>query len=549
MIKLNRLYKFLLIAAISLTAFTSCELDDLFPSADRLFRPIMKSSTISGTWVQLEWDRYQGAISYEIDMSVDTFKTFYRSLRTDSTRITLLNLEYDTKYQVRIRAVGDSILANGDTIRSAYNIYNVATIDYPTQMKTPAASDILDKSIRVKWNLSSLSYTRIDVAVSRDSVYKSIPVTADENLTGEKIITGLQPKTTYFVKLYQGDEYKGKKIFKTNDAQVFEGDVVDLRDLSDDKALNVITQTFVDSLGLIYPNGFNLILSGGTSYVLPTINIPVSMNIITGLSFKGNAIMRVNGSISAKAATTVPSLKLQKIFFDQGNIAGKFKTDANFGGTYVINMNQTDGHFTEVLVDNCIMKYKRGVVRLQTVTTIGKLTINNCVADSIGGYGIVNLDNAGCNVVDLVIKNSTFSQFDGYLCRNTKTTAAQNSVTIENVTTCFAPASGRYFVELTTANPLNGGIKIKNCVFGSVMTAGTTVHGIRSVVTAPEVDNCFKTSDLVWTVAVGATEPTYPIVCTDLGKTSAEIFENPAQRSFRVTNAALVRKAGDPRWW
>jgi len=151
-------------------------------------------------------------------------------------------------------------------------------------------------------------------------------------------------------------------------------------------------------------------------------------------------------------------------------------------------------------------------------------------------------------ITDLVLKNSTFAHYDGYLCRNTKSTGQPNSIKIENITSCFAPASGKYFFELTDRT-YPGGISIKNSIFGSVKDAGTTVHGLRSASTNVSVENCFKTSDLVWTVAVGATIPTYPIETTDLGKTSSEIFANPASGNFKVSLSSLVNKVGDPRWW
>jgi hypothetical protein len=538
---------------ILLTAFISlflvaCVDEEPLLQADRLFRPIVKESTISGTWLRFEWDKYEGAVSYELELSADTFKTIVRADRTDSTAFTYTNLEYDTKYQIRLRSVGDSIVASGDTIRSQFSIINLATIDYPTYLITPESSDIIDKSIRVKWNVTSLAYTRFDIMVSKDSVYKTVSITPEENAAGEKIISGLQPSTTYFVKVFDAIGYRGKKVIKTVESQVFEGDVVDLRDFSDEEALNKLTQLFIDSLGTVYPNGFNLIFSGGTKYKVPTINIPVSVNFVTGLSFKGKAVMVVNGSFGIKASTTVPSIKMEKLFFTEGTDAGKLRTDANFGGTYLFNLNQANGNVDNVLIENCDIKYKRGNFRIQTTATVGLLTINNSVFDSIGGYGIVNLDNAGAMVTDLVIKNSTFGHYDGYLCRNIKSTAQPNSIKIENITTCFAPASGRYYLELTDRT-YPGGISIKNSIFGSVKDAGTTVHGLRSASTNVSVENCFKTSDLVWTVAVGATAPTYPIETTDLGKTSAEIFANPASGNYRVTLSSLVNKAGDPRWW
>lgn len=540
--------KLILISSIFTLFFTSCKQDEDFLLADRLFRPIVKTSTISGTWIKIEWDKYKGAKSYELELSTDTFKTILRSNRTDSTRFTFTNLEFDTKYQIRYRSVGDSIVASGDTIRSAYSIVNLATIDYPTYLKTPESADIIDKSIRVKWNVTSLVYTRFDIMVSKDSVYKSVTITAEENAAGVKIISGLQPTTTYFVKIFDETGYKGKKVIKTVSSQVFEGDVVDLRDLTDDIALNKLSQLYFDSLATVYPNGFNLILSGGTKYKVPTINMPVSVNIVTGLSFKGKAVMAVNGSIGVKAATTVPSIKMEKLFFTEGTDAGKLRTDANFGGTYLFNLNQANGNVDNVVIENCEIKYKRGAFRIQTTSTVGLLTINNCIFDSIGGYGIVNLDNAGAMVTDLVLKNSTFLHYDGYLCRNIKSTVQPNSIKVENITSCFAPASGRYFFELTDRT-YPGGIILKNSIFGSVKDAATTVNGLRSASTNVTVDNCFKTSDLVWAVAVGATAPTFPIDCTELGKTSAEIFADPATRNYKVSLSSLVNKAGDPRWW
>ncbi|HRZ98166.1 MAG TPA: DUF5123 domain-containing protein [Paludibacter sp.] len=540
--------KFILYTAFISVFFIGCVDEEPLVQADRLFRPIMKKSIVSGNWLRFEWDRYKGAIGYELELSTDTFKTIERSDRTDSTAFTYSNLEFDTKYQIRLRSVGDSIVASGDTVRSEYNIIHLATIDYPTYLKTPESSDIIDKSIRVKWNVTSLVYTRFDIMVNKDSVYKSVEITPAENAAGEKIISGLMPTTTYFVKIYDENGYKGKKVVKTVSSQVFEGDVVDLRDFSDEVALNKLTQLYIDSLGTVYPNGFNLVLSGGTKYKVPTINIPVSVNIVTGLSFKGKAIMAVNGSIGIKAATTVPSIKLEKLFFTEGTDAGKLRTDGNFGGTYLFNLNQADGNVNNILIENCDVKYKRGSFRIQTTATVGLLTISNSVFDSIGGYGIVNLDNAGAMVTDLVLKNSTFAHYDGYLCRNTKSTGQPNSIKVENITTCYAPASGRYYFELTDRT-YPGGIIIKNSIFGSVKDAATTVHGLRSASTNVSVENCFKTSDLVWTIAPGATVPTYPIETTDLGKTSAEIFADPTKGNFKVTLSSLVNKVGDPRWW
>jgi len=537
---------FLLLAVITLF-ISGCKDEELLFGADRLFRPIITPVTVSGTWMRLEWDRYKDVSNYELDLSVDTFETIYNSFKTDSAQITIKNLDYDTNYQIRLRAIGDSIISTGDSIKSEYYIFSISTLDYPTQLKTPTSADVIDKSIRVKWNVTALPYSRIDVMVSKDSVYKTVILNETENLAGERIISGLQPATSYIVKIYSGEnDYKGKKTFNTVSSQIFEGDVVDLRDYSDEEAKNMITQTFVDSLAILYPNGFNMVLSGGTSYAMPTVNLPVSMNIVTGLSFKGKAMLAVNGGFGITAASNIGKIRFEKIFFTEGTVAGKFKTDGNYGGTYVFNMNQANGNVESMIFEGCDIKYKRGVIRMQTSANINKLTINNCLIDSIGGYGVVNNGNDASYIGDIVVTNSTVLNADKvFVCGKA---LGIKSIIVEKVTTCYSPnGTGSYLFDYN-GNTIPGGLSVKDCLFGVGKTE--TVNGMRSASTSISFDNCFKTSDLMWTINPTTLLPSYPINdLTDLGKTAAMIFVNPAASNFKVTESTLVNKVGDPRWW
>lgn len=530
---------------VVLCLLTACIDEEVLPGAERLFRPVVKEQTVAGTWFQMQWDRFKGALYFEVELSTDTFKTIERSIRTDSARISITNLEYDTYYQLRIRSVGDSILSTGDSIRSAFNVVNFRTLDFPTLMNTPTSTDVLDKSIRVKWKLSDLLYTRIEVLLSRDSVLKTVPVNALENQLGEKIISGLQPATTYIIKIYEGNEYKGKRNFRTLNAQVLDGNVVDLRDLTDEQAYTKITQAYIDSLGLVFPSGFNLVLSGGTTYVIPTINLPVSVNFVTGLSFRGKAIMAINGSFAIKAATTIESARFEKIFFTQGTTPGKFKTDANYGGTYLINMNQSGGSVNHVTVENCDIKYKRGAIRMQTTGDIGKLTINNCLFDSIGGFGVIHNGNDAAYIGDIVFRNSTILRasvmFVGGRARGI------NSFLLENVTTYWSPDLTRYFFDYNN-NTVPGGFIIRHCLFGP--GSGASAHGIRTASTSITVVNTFRTSDFDWTKTVDGTAYVAPIRDVEaLTRPASSIFANPSAGDFRVTDTQLRHKVGDPRWW
>lgn len=544
-------FKLALLATVLFSIFaTSCKDEVQLPAAERLFRPIIGSATVGGTWFLIHWDQYKDAKYYQLELSTDTFQTVIRTVNTDSAVYKFNDLEYDMAYQIRIRAIGNTLLANGDTIKSDYNVYEVSTVDFPTQLKSPSSSDMIDKSIRVSWNTTSIVYTRIDIMLGRDSVVKTVALSASDNEKGEKVVSGLKPGTTYLAMIYAGNEYKGKKSFKTLAAQVFEGDVIDLRDSLDSASPD---SSFTKAYKLVtpenYPNGVTIILAGGQKYIMETPMVTTSVHIVTGLSLQGYAIMQVSGNFDAPAAVDgapVANLTLEKIIFTDH--PSKPRSSSNFGGTYVFNFSAAGGKLGEILIKDCDVRYKRGFFRIKAATTIDKVTIDNCIMDSIGGYGILNLDNGGAMMTDMIITNSTFSHFDGYLCRDAaKTNVSPNSLYVENVTTCYAPASTRYLFELT-GQAFPGGITIKDNVFGTALDGVSSVNGIKTDCTNLTIENNFKTSDLIWAVKVGETAPTYPIESTELG-TITDVFKDPAALDFHVTDSKLVHKAGDPRWW
>jgi len=522
-----------------------CKDDESMGNADRLFRPIMHDGSYGGTWIKLNWDHYTGAKRYELELSVDSFKTILVTGKTDSISYTFSNLNYDTKYQVRLRSIGDVKLASGDTIKSAYYVTSdVTTLDYPTKLTTPTTSDVIDNSIRVKWDFSTAVYTQIKVLLDKTTEFKTVTLTAADNLAGTKIIGGLQPQTSYIVKIYQGDAYMGKKTFTTASSQVFTGDVVDLRNFTDDLSKNMITQTFVDSISTAHPAGLNLVLSGGTTYNIGTILVPVNINFITGLSFKGKAIMAIDGNFATPPAKTVGTLRFEKIFFTEGPT--KLKTAANFGGTYLFNFNQTGAILDKMILENCDVKYKRGAIRMQTTATINQISINNCLFDSIGDYGVVNNANDASYIKDIIIKNSTVAHAAKLFTCGKK--LGINSITIENFTSCYSPTStANYFLDYS-GNNVPGGISVKNSLFGAA--SGATSNGMRSSCTNISITNCFRASDLVWTLNADGITQTAPITdFVDFGKTTALIFADPTKSNFKVTDAKLVNKIGDPRWW
>jgi hypothetical protein len=412
-------------------------------------------------------------------------------------------------------------------------------INYPTDLITPTSADILDNSIRLKWTVTSNVYTRIDVCVNNTVVTKSVSLTTSDNTAGLKVIEGLQPSTTYYLKIYVGDVFKGEKVVKTIAAQKYVGDVVDLRGYSNDASLNLISQTFIDSISAAHQSGYNLLLKGGTKYIIGTVILPVKINIVTGLSFGGKAVLAINSCFSAPASTTVSKIRFEKVFFDQGTIAGKLKTDGNYGATYALNFNMSDGNVDSLIIENCDIKYKRGFIRMQTSARINSITVNNCLFDSIAGYGVINNANAASYIGNIVFKNSTVLHADKIFVGGQ--TLGINSITVDHVTTCYSPSTtSGYFLDYNS-NAVPGGISVSNSLFG-IGSAGATVNGYRAAAGANvTVTNCYKTSDLTWN------NPFTGV--TDLGLTTTQTFAAPTTSNYKVTDSKLVNLVGDSRWW
>ncbi|HLW10770.1 MAG TPA: DUF5123 domain-containing protein [Fermentimonas sp.] len=517
--------------------FSGCDDDDNLGTADRLFRPIIKKSSYSGTWIRLEWDKYEGANLFNLQLSVDSFETVLRNVETDTTFYLFEDLDYDTSYQLRIRSLGNEI-------SSDYFVNeNIKTSDYPTRLMTPSAEDVIDNRARIKWNedvYDSLVISRNDTLVA------TIVLTEEQNTDGEVVISSLAPETSYIVRAYTGGEYMGKKSFSTVASQVFEGNVVDLRERDEEESFDILSQEFIDDLSIQYPDGFTIVLSGGTTYGLNSIlQLSTSVKFITGLSLKGFAVMAVANNFDLVANAEVDALQFEKIIFTDHPDKPR-NADGNFGGTYIFNFGNGGAVVGELSFENCDIRYKRGVVRMKASATIDKFIINNCFVDSIAGYGVLNFDHAESFGGDIIISNSTISHTQRFI--SARKTPSINSVTLENITACFMPnGSGDYILDLEDKE-VPGGILIKNSIFGPAW--GGTSRGFRAAAgVTVTVDKSYRTSDQKWSVDAETNAPLNPIDLEDFGKTSDEVFANPSANDYSVTDPSLVSRIGDPRWW
>ena len=513
--------------------FTACEDDDDLGTPDRLFRPIIQEVTYGGDWVRAEWKKYENVENFHLEISADSFESIAADALTDTTFYTFENLEYDTEYYLRIKAVGADL-------ESDYFVNErIKTSDYPTQLEPVA--NIIDTKVRVAWTEAVYD----SLVVSRnDTLVTSVELSEADNANKQVVISELTPETGYIVRAYTGGKYMGKQGFSTHAAQIFDGEVFDLRDYSSEEAYFMLTQELFDEFAVNYPDGVTVILEGGTEYELDGGRMSSSVSFVTGLSLDGNAIIRVKGNFDFPESgdASVGKYSFTNITFTDH--PDKFQ---DYGSTYVFNFG-TPGHVDSLLFDGCEIRYKRGVVRIKTAASVGVFSMNNCIVDSIGGYGVFNLDNGAAGANEIKFTNSTITHVEGYIVRASKTDIQPRSLLFENVTTCFAPEGGRYFFDMDKKT-FDEGIEINNCFFGKGWGDDVTVRGLRSASSAVSYSKSYKTSDLVWDVNAETMEVQYPMELSDLGEDIYAVFEDPDNNNYRVINNTVKNSAGDPRWW
>lgn len=550
--KKKSIYLLSAFAALSLS-FTSCSDDDA-PVMSRLFRPIF-NDVVAGLDANnvpnltMKWDNYSNANQYVVKV-VNTNGTDSATVETDTTVVTIGNLAYDQDYNVHI-------VAKNTNTGAESKVYTVVatTLDYPTQLKTVSSTNIIDTQARIMWNTTSgdeaVKYDQLVLKLADDeSVVAEYNLTEEDQAVGEHIFKNLEPSTEYRIEAYEAGQYRGKRLFKTTAPENYTGNVVDLRGMDDDTAYKFLSTESVDSIIALYPDqDITFVFEGGQTYRLPTLVLPSTTGKIlftTGLTLAGNTKFAVTGNFDVAAGASVGGLELQKIEFTDD--PSKLKTSSNFGGTYLFNLGGKNSYLGEVNIHDCSIKYKRGLCRVKEAAVIDNFIIDNCILDSIGGYGLTNADNAAAEIRNVKITNSTLSNIAVGLAA----TKGPNpvTVTIENCTFAYCIQKGKYFIDFNKKAAKS--IKISNCLFG---VSGATTKALAPLMawrgkTAPQTIDLFFTKDVEW----AANEDGSPVSMFDgtvISTDMAGTFKSPLTSDFTIINSSdfKISKPGDQRWY
>lgn len=530
------------------TMLIGCSDDDDDNRADALFRPIVKETAVGGQWIEVVWDRYEGAEYFELLLSGKDGLEL--SAETDTTFHRFDGLAYDTDYVIKIRSISE---ASG-LMSQYYVVPTITTTDIATDLKDVRS---IENMALVTWgegahynNLKVFHvYTPEGEDEAVEEVIQEIPLNEDDMNEGQIFIKGLEPENSYIVRVYYDEEYLGKKKFNTKAPEDYGKDAVvyDLRDYEPEESYELFNQKLIDDAIADNPDkDIVIVLRGGVTYELRTVEIPATkgtVKITTGQTLVGDAILAVQGNLGVKADASVNALTIERVFFSEH--PEKPKSNGNFGGTYLFNFNRAGASIDELSIVDCTIKYKRGICRIQTTASINNFIMDNCIIDSIAGYGVTNADNAGADIKNIKVTKSTFSHCEKLFVSSKPASKSVESFSATNCTFVYNIAKDAYMFDFSNMSFVTDP-KIEDCLFGPGGNNGTAVGiaGFRAAKGSLAVDNCYATTDLEWADASGAIEG---LIST---KTKVDdTFKDASGSDFTLTNAALSGVVGDPRWW
>lgn len=553
----------LLLAAVTtgMGTIVSCSDDDDLTKADALFRPIINTDdnvelgldANNVPYMIVNWDNYTDADQYTVRVVPTDASVATKEITTSELTCTFNDLEYDKEYFIYISS---SNTTSG--LKSKEYSVTATTPDFPTSLITPAATDLIDIQARISW-ANGVTYDKLRIIKdSSDEVIGEVDVTDEDNAAAEKIIGGLEPKTTYRVEAWKNGSYQGKKRIQTTASENYSGNIVDLRNLTINESLKWVNTNNLDSLVQLYPDqDITIVMQGGMNYRLETVKLPSTtgnITFVTGLSLKGYAVWNVTGNFDLANGINLGGIHFEKIDFTDDET--KLKTSSNYGGTYLFNPN-SDATIGTVSLKSCNVRYKRGVLRIRSTNQVENFIADDCIFEYIGNYGITNVDNNGAAIKNIKVTNSTFANCVR-LFVNTKSKDIEcGSAVIDHCTFAYFSGNSRGVIELQEKT-WKGGISIKNSIYGSCGEVHTKPQeGIKgwtgSVV--PTTDNVFFSSDLVWAINEADGTPVNALDGTKLSTGTKGTFKDPNPEGelmpgdYTLINSdAIKAKVGDPRW-
>ena len=519
---------------------------------DRLFRPISFTATLNKTQATLSWVAANNAVSYTLQVSLDSLD--YSKPLVDTTMTGLSYVQEfagATKFYARVKANA------ADTIKSSK--FN-ATLSF----KTPA-ENIFDgygtrnntgkiysaymtavKSLNIKWTPNS-KVTHLILLSADGSTRDSVQISSPEATAGEKNISSLA-NSNWKVEIYNN------KIQRGIVTGLVEGDII--LNAGDD-----LPTAMTNALP-----GQVIILAPGTLYPMGSSVYRFSKNIkLRGLSPSNRPIMAMTSGTPTATSNMlgfVDGSTMDYVRFENIDFTGYCDNSVSalkIGYLFNSNIMTT---VKSLSFKNCnLHNFGNTPMRLQGGKTqvIDTLSFNGCIINEVGfasTYAVVN-SNSADYINNIYFSNCTVYNFkNGFIVRQA-TTAIPVTMGNVNVTNCTInqgiqdPSAISYLMDLNLVT-MTGGVTVKNCIFG--LTGSTLgASGIRSTVTVAGVSNTgsYYTSDYVDETLVATFSYSIKAAMSAYSSASTALWNGPTTGDFTLKDTAFKGKgvAGDLRWY
>ncbi|MBQ9232001.1 MAG: DUF4957 domain-containing protein [Prevotella sp.] len=363
--------------------FTACsdvadEITEL--TLGRVMSPLdIEARNVNETTANILWTASAGAVSYNIEVFADDSLTFAgtpeQTLSSATNSTSLSNLNYDTKYSVRVQAISE----DGTRDSKFHGVYFKTSAKQ--FLKNPKPAEIADRSVTLKWEVEE-GYDVSTIVIGNITH----EITAEEKEAGEATVEGLEPETTYTAYLYYNGKQCGNRSFTT---------IADLAGAilvhEGDNLTTIIGEAEEDATLALYGGTYELNVNGETGKA-------GAVKIEKSITIKG-IYPTDQPTIKGRFEINGGSFTLSQVILDG---ADNGTTDQAF------NFKTADAIHKVFSVQNCtIQNFTKGLFYLNVTAIVEEMTFDNCIFANIECNGGDMFDSRKGYIGKFTLSNST----------------------------------------------------------------------------------------------------------------------------------------------
>lgn len=521
---------------LSSVALTSCgdvadEVTNLVFS--RNFAPVgLEANSVTENMAALKWTQSAGATSYTIEVFANDSLTFAGSpvqtitnVTNDDIPYTLAQLEYDTKYSVRVMALDASDASRNSKWSTVYLRTSAQQI-----LKSMKTQDVTDKTVDLSWPADETDVTTIKVYTKSGSLVATHAITDEEKAAGKATVEGLSPETDYVGRLYFGERERGNKSFKT---------IADLNGATvvkeGDNLKSLLANAEAGQVFALMP-GTYLIPSAEADGQASSVALKQSV-VIKGIYPTDKPV--IQGRFEINGATSV---EISNVVLD-GSLNNSMDQTFNF---------KKAGDMEKLVVSNTEIAgkaeggYAKGICYINVAAKVGEVTFNNCDIHDIECNGGDFIDSrkgymGALNLVNCTFYNSCAAR--DFIRYDNGKLASETVITVNHCTIDGVSNSKKRLLYVR-----NGCSKITWS--NNIVSNTGAVWSNQSATTVPEFQNnvyynCSILNVLSWVDGKGDN------AFTDGTATVADPgYKNAAKGDFTITKDAVSKlKVGAEKWY